>query len=293
MLVSDSDLRLAISAALGRPIGGIERRPWPYRSSVPMEKLTVVGHGPLLFKDLSPRTRPCRPDFMIDPLREVEAYQSLLAGLDTPALYGAVVQPGRVWLFLELVDGIPLWQAEAPDAWEAAARWLARLHARALPDGSHLLHYDAGYLRRWLERADAIAPAGTVAGLRSPVLRAVERLSCWPRAFVHGEYYPSNVLVHGARIRPVDWETGGIGPGLLDLAALTAGVWEPMRQARIVAAYRDELSALPDDFEAVLDAARLLVAVQWLGWSQTWSPPPEHRHDWAADARTYAARVVA
>ena len=51
-----------------------------------------------------------------------------------------------------------------------------------------------------------------------------------PRTFLHGEFYPSNVLiedaVEGPRVRPVDWEMAGLGPGLADLAALISGRWE-------------------------------------------------------------------
>lgn len=297
MPVSDAELRAGLVAALGSEIGDVRRLPWAYGSSVPVEELRIDGRPPLLFKDLTPRPRPSRPAFLVDPLREVEAYTALLHGLDAPACHGSVVADGRVWLFLELVDGIPLWQAEGPAAWEATARWLARMHAAPVPAGTHLLRYDGAHLRRWIERAAAMAP-DRLEGVRAPALRAVERLAAWPAAFVHGELYASNVLVQdsrrGPRVRPIDWETAGVGPGLLDLAALTAGDWERERRARIVAAYRDALpaAAAAPHFDEALDAARLLVALQWLGWSRDWVPPPEHRHDWAADARALAARIA-
>lgn len=297
MPVSDAELRAGLATALGGEIGALRRLPWTYGSSVPVEELRIAGRAPMLFKDLTPRARPSRPAFLVDPLREVEAYTTLLRGLDAPACHGAVVADDRVWLFLELVDGVPLWQAEGLGAWEATARWLARLHAAPVRAGAHLLRYDGAHLRRWVDRAIAMSGDRELAGVRGPALRAVERLEAWPPAFVHGELYPSNVLVQqtadGPRVRPVDWETAGIGPGVLDLAALTAGTWPPQRRARVVAAYRDALpaAAAGPDFEATLDAARLLVALQWLGWSDDWTPPPEHRHDWSADARELAARI--
>lgn len=295
MPVSDADLRAGLTAALGREVGDVQREPWAYASSVPVEQLRVAGLPPLLFKDLTPRPRPSRPAFLLDPLREIEAYTALLDGLDAPACHGTVVDGDRIWLFLELVDGVPLWQAEGIEAWEATARWLARMHAAPVPHGTYLLPYDRAHLRRWVHRAIAMAP-DDLAAVRTPALQAVERLAAWPAAFVHGELYPSNVLVQetsaGPRVRPVDWETAGVGPGLLDLAALTAGDWAPERRARVIAAYRAALSRLPDGFDAALDAARLLVAMQWLGWSRDWAPPPEHSHDWASDAHELAARVA-
>ncbi|MDP1846438.1 MAG: hypothetical protein Q8K79_01500 [Solirubrobacteraceae bacterium] len=295
--MSDAELRAGLATALGGEIGALRRLPWPYGSSVPVEELRIAGRAPLLFKDLTPRPRPSRPAFLVDPLREVEAYTTLLHGLDAPACHGALVDDERVWLFLELVDGVPLWQADGLAAWEATARWLARMHAAPVPQGVHLLRYDAAHLRRWVDRALAMS-SDDLGAVRAPALRAVQRLAAWPAAFVHGELYASNVLVQqtvrGPRVRPVDWETAGIGPGLLDLAALTAGDWPGDRRARVVAAYRDALpaTAAGPEFRAALDAARLLVALQWLGWSDDWTPPPGHRHDWAADARALAARIA-
>ena len=105
-----------------------------------------------------------------------------------------------------------------------------------------------------------------------------------PRTLVHGEFHPSNVLVGSERIWAVDWETAGVAPGLVDLAALTAGWGEAERRA-ISEAYRDEVGA-PAGFAVDGDLAccRLHVAVKWLGWSPTWTPPREHRHDWVAEA---------
>ena len=295
--MSDDDLRAGLATALGGEVGALRRLPWAYGSSVPVEELRIAGRPPLLFKDLTPRPRPSRPAFLVDPLREVEAYTTLLHGLDAPACHGALVDEDRVWLFLELVDGVPLWQAEGLAPWEATARWLARMHGAPVPQGVHLLRYDGAHLRRWVNRALAMSP-DDLRAVRAPALRAVQRLAAWPSAFLHGELYASNVLVQdtaaGPRVRPVDWETAGVGPGLLDLAALTAGGWAPDRRARVVAAYRDALptAAAGSEFDAALDAARLLVALQWLGWSHDWTPPPEHRHDWAADARELAARIA-
>ena len=113
--------------------------------------------------------------------------------------YGAVAEPaaGGYWLFLEAVDGVPLWQASEPTAWEEAARWLADLHgggprrlARATCSTTTRRTCAAGSIARWPSRRRARCDA--VAAVWD---RVVERLAAWPRTFVHGEFYPSNVLV--------------------------------------------------------------------------------------------------
>jgi Ser/Thr protein kinase RdoA (MazF antagonist) len=254
-----------------------------------MEELRIDGEW-LLFKDLSAAARAPRPAFMVDPLREIAVYRDLLepAGVGAPALRGWLADGRRAWLFLERVEGAPLDEARDLGAWEAAARWLAHLHSRPLPTAGtgRLLRYDAAWLRRWQIRAAASRPA--LRRLSAAVERAVESVSSWPFGLVHGEYYPANVLVAGRRIRPVDWETAGLGPGLLDVAALTSGGWDARERVRVERAYRE---ALPPgrrpaarELADALRQARLLVAVQWLGWDERFSPPEEHAHDWLADA---------
>jgi Ser/Thr protein kinase RdoA (MazF antagonist) len=222
-------------------------------------------------------------------------YETVLAGLDlgTARCYGSVVAPeaGRYVLFLEKVDAPELWQLEEIDAWERAARWAARLHGRATPEpNAPLLHYESAYFRPWLERACSFHGEGMVAALASAHERALARLSGLPAVFVHGEFYASNILVSPGRVCPVDWEMAGIGPGVLDLAAL-ATAWEGADRARIVAAYAGECGSPVDEEE--LDAARLVLAVQWLGWAEGWEPPREHATDWLAEATAAARRFMA
>jgi len=113
--------------------------------------------------------------------------------------------------------------------------------------------------------------------------RVLEILSAMPATFVHGEFYASNVLVAGERIAAVDWEMAGIGPGILDLAALVTG-WGEEERTAIIAGYGNVPSQ-------ALDAAQLHLALQWLGWSPDWTPPPEHARDWLAEALSAGQRL--
>lgn len=292
MPVTDEELRAELSRALGRPVTAVDRRPWPYASSRPMEELDLPGCGPLLLKHVGARARGPRPDFLVDPLREIEAYRMLPDAVDVPACHVAAGRGDGAWLVLELVDGAPLWQKDLA-AWEATARWAARLHATTPPAGQRLLRYDGRFFRRWVLRALAMRPQ--LAPLRPAAETAIERLVRWPSGLVHGELYASNVLVQepASRVRAIDWETVGLGPGLVDVAALVAGRWTAAERDAVVAAYRAGGAPAGPDFDGTLDAARLLVALQWLGWSPTWSPPAQHRHDWLAEARGLAARIAA
>jgi hypothetical protein len=326
-----TDLRAFVQDALWSSSGirsrviRMGRRTAAYRTSSAMEELDVrLDDGrrlSVLFKDVSPRAlvgdaREVKPAFLQDPRREIETYRAILVpnGLTVPGFYGAVVDEAldRYWLFLEFVPAWRLFSFEEP-LWREAACWLADMHARFqqapglldLAGTAHLLRYDGNFFRLWPRRALAFArwdseaaPTGRRQAFEQLVRRydeVIERLVALPPTFVHGEFFASNVLVRGGRaICPVDWEMAAVGPGLVDLAALTAGGWTAQQREALALAYR---AALPDaagpaadtgDFLAVLDACRLHLALQWLGWSPTWTPPPDETHDWADTALSLA-----
>ena len=82
------------------------------------------------------------------------------------------------------------------------------------------------------------------------------------------------------RICPVDWELAGVGPGPIDLAALTAGGWTGAQRQELTGAYLEgcgDLYRAKSSFDRALTAGWLQLAVQWLGWSPGWRPPAEHR----------------
>jgi aminoglycoside phosphotransferase (APT) family kinase protein len=306
----------------------LDRRPLMRPSSFAIEDLDVVlDNGTclqLVFKDLSPAampetTRHAKPAFLYDPRREIEVYRQVLPVMDlgTAACYGAVAdeRAGRYWLFLERATGRELFQVGEFAAWEEAARWLARLHDRASGDAerfaatARLIRYDGDHYRLWMRRACAmLGPSSGGQRARDRLARlagryeeVVGRLAPLPATVIHGEYYASNVLVSpaasGWAVCPVDWETAALGPGLLDLAALVAGKWTLAQREALTRAYRGALppgspvAVLPESFAAALDCCRLHLAVQWLGWSAGWSPPPDHRHDWLGEALALADRL--
>ena len=325
-------LEEALAQRLGQPVAieRLERRPCPYATSFPLEELdAMTARGDalrLVFKDLSreslsPPVQNVKPELLHDPLREIDCYRDLLepAELGTAACYGAAVDSarGRYWLFIENVPGVALWQIGELETWQAAASWLARMHERFAADGAwrshtgHLVHHDAAFYRRWPERAMELARRNGASAEELAALervagryeRVVERLTSLPTTFIHGEFYPSNILVAGEggtpRICPVDWELAGVGPGLVDLAALTTGGakgWSLEDRHSIALAYREDGDSaglrLPEgEFEQALDCCRLHLALQWLGWAADWTPPEEHRQDWLGEALRVAARL--
>jgi hypothetical protein len=314
-----SELRDGLESGLrlrrpGSSVRALARRPSPVRSSFALEELeATLDDGStleLVFKDVGPdglsdAGRRAKPGFLHGRAREIEMYRRVLPRAPTgpPRCLATTVDPSRrrYWLFLERVAGAPLWEEGDLAVWQRAAGWLAQLHRafRGCADpplaGGRLLRYDTAFHVRWLSRARRLrrsdAEAATFLDRLAPRYRAVlGRIDALPRTLVHGDAYPSNMIVTGERVCLVDWELAGIGPGLWDLAALTAGAWTDDERAALAQAYR---STRPDDvdFEVGLEACRLALAVQWLGWGDDWSPPREHRHDWLAEATRSAERL--
>jgi hypothetical protein len=308
------------------------RRRSAYSSSYIIENLAVELEGgrrlSLVVKDLSPASllttaQKVRPHFLYDPLREIESYLDILNPqcLGTPICYGSVQsrELERYWLFLERVPGPLLWQRGRMDSWETAARWLARLHGAfdtanrppALAQAEHLLRYNGRFFYMWLKRAEEFMRHKHTASspetcrrfgrLVDRYDRVVQRLLELPTTFIHGEFYPSNVIVRvnqpGRPVCPLDWELAAVAPGLVDVAALTAGNWTEEKRRKMLAAYRDELTAargrppgMADLIEGV-EYCQLHLAVQLLGWASDWSPPRKHAQNWLREAFRLAGKL--
>jgi hypothetical protein len=319
---------LTESTGSPRIINRLQRQPFPFSTSVPLEELTVFfADGEqleLLFKNVSPRAldpvaQRVKPHFLNDPIREIEVYRSILnsASMGTAHCYGSITddKSDRYWLFLEKISGRELYQIGEIETWSKAARWIARLHhqfrrpqdlpARAR---SRLIQFDAAYYQQWFERAEQFCErSATSEGFRrirrlgEHATELIAELISLPVGLIHGEFYPSNVLVQktcgGLRVCPVDWERAAIGPGLIDVAALVGGKWSEEQKVMMAMEYRDELQRIGGEvpltaaFSRQMSACRLHLAVQWLGWSSDWSPPQEHRQDWLAEAIELADRL--
>lgn len=316
---SDRELsQLLREQSNGDEVLRLSRRPYRFATSAPLEELEVeMSDGSelkLIFKDLSRErmlagARAAKPAFLYEPVRELEAYRHILgpAGIG-PRCLAAVSKsdPQRHWLLIEKVPGVELWQVGDLSVWEDVGTWLGAFHRRFADrvadlraKNPYLLEHSEEWFRSWQARAD-LSLSGSEdrrASTLRPALRRYEEvivpLGLLPRTFVHGELYPSNVIVvqeeRPLRVCPVDWEMAAIGPGLIDLAALVGG-WGKNEQRRLADAYLmglSEADVSEPEREALdrdLARCRLHLALQWIGWSPDWRAPREHRHDWIGEA---------
>jgi hypothetical protein len=322
--VEDADITRAVRQWLAdgdreASVVSMFRRPWEYATSAPLELITIVTadgqERDFVLKHLGPRhmseqVRRAKPSFVIDWRREIEVYRRLMTPLRIgPTLIGSRIAPetDTYWLLLEHVPGPRLFEVGEQAAWAATAYWLGAFHARTDPTETAAVRHDAGLIdcdrawhRAWIDRA--LLFLGTHGPSRSrhdgKALRwlaerydtVIDHLLSLPSTLIHGEFYPTNVIITGAEGEflpcPIDWETASVGPGVLDLAALTAGEWRDQDRLDMTAAYlAGSGMRIPiDDLFESAQYAHIQLAVQWLGWFGRRSTPDAHPRDWLADA---------
>ena len=282
-----SSMADVLACALGETVQRVDAEPHPYATShllVNVDAELADGRRiEAVVKDTRTKA-PGRPRFVHRPCREREVYRHILRGSDAPAprLLG-VAGP---YIVIERIAGSPLWEAEG----DAVARTVGRA-LRSMVDAlagqveaRFVLRYDGAFYRRWLRRACLVDRAlDRLAGVYAA---ATARLLREPQVLIHGELYPSNVLVGDGvpdGVWVVDWESAAVGPAVIDLAAVVSAWPEPFRRAL--------LDAYGSVDPVALDCARLQLAVRWLGWASGWTPPREHAQDWRAEAEQVAARL--
>jgi hypothetical protein len=286
----------------------------PHGSSCHLYDVEIAGGSlpPLLLKDLSPAALlpeaiGVRPAHLYDPHREPFVYRSILAPASIgPTLYGTRIVPEehRFLLLIEKVNADALDYIGEFSIWRSAARWIGSMHARFLraPLDEHqrrpLLRVDGGELRYWLDRAERVARAAGDARLDAiapHVDRFADELDALPSTFIHGELFASNILVDtDGRVCPVDWELAALGPGAVDIAALTAGGWSDRERAALVDEYAIGAGIGASDrsrLERAVELARLYLALRLVGWAERWVPPADEQHDWLAEATGAFSRL--
>jgi len=174
-----------------------------------------------------------------DPYHEIRVYNEFLndGTLPVPRYYGSIWNDAiqKHHLFLENVNGKMLKHREV-NYWYKAARALARMHAYFAPkaaklsQGGFFLTFDTAYYQAWADRA-LTSTAKESKDLLSRLHTAIngfdyiaELLAKQPHTLVHNDLSSKNVIVDTsdskARIVFVDWESAGVGFGLIDLIHL-------------------------------------------------------------------------
>jgi hypothetical protein len=292
--------REALRRGLPAPMRIRERLPWIYQSTAAAEILECVlasgAEWRVLWKHgVSAARDPA--DSRRGVAYETQVYEHILApgGYGPPRFLGAAQDSAtdEDWLFAEFVSAGVRLSAFPLEVARSAAGWLGQFHrafehSPIAPRATFLRRYDEAWYRDWVVRAAAVLERD---GRRTPDLDAVidgcrdrlPRLLETPTTLIHGEFYPDNILVDRAAIRPVDWESAAVAAGEIDLATLTEG-WSSADEAVLVDRYRATRweGREPGGFEERYQAARAYSACRRLG----------DRVGWTAEADRYLAQLL-
>lgn len=281
---SHSALERSLEAALGAPgeVALTGREPNSYASTFPSEVVTCVAGSrtlTLLCKYEAPRDRGVR-GVPVGVRYESAAYCSAVepSQLTAPRWFGLYEDEpaGSTWLMLEfLVETLRLDKSPERGGLSGAARWIGSFHRfhdlRAEEAPECLNREGPATFRACVERA-----ADRWEELRAgypwfhPLARECEAVFCdlFVRrpTVIHGEFYPSNILVRDGSVFPVDWERAAVSAGEIDFAALTEG-WKPEDVRLATRSYVDARwgGEVPDDFAESVEAARAYLHLQALG----------------------------
>ncbi|MGI8588338.1 MAG: aminoglycoside phosphotransferase family protein [Chloroflexia bacterium] len=276
-----------LSARLGRAVSVvIAGREAVGTSSHPIHRLHVTLDSgewlPVIYKRLHRGLKQYGSE------REVLVYRKLLARrrFGAPELYASLYDrvQSRYWLFLEDVGDCDLENGDADD-WAAALGRLAEMHAAYLGREDELRVFGcleeqgAGYYRRialtarrTLRLARSVTALARFDSLMRPFESVVAYLTSRPQTLVHGDIFPKNLMVQpGSYIRPLDWESAGLGPAAWDLARLVDG-WGTDKPG-FIEAYLEAVSrcgTAPLDrgeFVCTFGRCEIVNALWHLGWS--------------------------
>lgn len=132
---------------------------------------------------------------------------------------------GKIMIFMELLSGNELYSNSDHNAWKDAAKKLAEIHNRFWV-GKHKDDQRLNALpvnRAVLERIQNATK--NAAGKESwyKYMQTVHgRLAEAPKTLIHGDLFPTNVVVDNGRASFIDWANAGVFAYMMDLGRLTA-----------------------------------------------------------------------
>lgn len=266
---SDRHLEGALQELIAPELELVSRAPNPYVSSHPIEDVSVSVGNDLL--DLFCKYSPTRIDSVTGHRRgalyEGSIYERVFPDreMSTPRLYGTFQLDDDVHcIVLESVSGYRIDHSIYPRGLVEACHDLGRFHSRgvrSLRAGHNL--FNRHHFSLLISEAERLP--GVAARMRGAGSTLVDVLSNAPRTIIHGELYPKNILINELGIVVTDWESAGVGPGVIDLAVLTQGSWDPDLVEESEEAYwrarGDRISTVSRRY---LAAARIFAAGQLL-----------------------------
>lgn len=199
-------------------------------------------------------------------------------GFPVPKIEAILRNPnGKVLIFLEMLSGEELYSHTDESSWICAATTLSQIHREFLisntndnatipfsnrtTDKLHQAHLNTAHNTLWTAYMDAVS----------------QRFSIAPKTLIHGDMFPTNILVHRGSCKFIDWENSGISPYMMDIGRLTAIIDErtlrPMCPCsnKVIQAYYEKMA--PVLRISYNDYLKDIYMAQFVELANCYSPP--------------------
>lgn len=199
-------------------------------------------------------------------------------GFPVPKIEAILRTPnGKALIFLEMLPGEELYSHTDESSWICAAMTLSQIHREFLTantsinatipfsnrtaDKLHQARLNTAHNTLWTAYMDAVS----------------QRFSIAPKTLIHGDMFPTNILVHRGSCKFIDWENAGISPYMMDIGRLTAIIDErtlrPMcpYSNKVIQAYYEKMApVLRISYNDYLNDIYMAQFVELANW---YSPP--------------------
>lgn len=158
---------------------------------------------------------------------EIDALKMLTERrLSVPIVYYTIRgNKGTYMMYMEQMAGTELYALPQEQPWKTAVEKLAEIHLtfwqgeRAFETVSQQVHGSNTFMT-WIQRASE--HASFKEKWRVAFDRAIERVHLAPKTLIHGDFFPTNILVDGRDICIIDWADATVFGYMMDVGRLTA-----------------------------------------------------------------------
>ncbi len=197
----------------------------------------------------------------------------------------AVLRPkdGSVMIFMEMLSGQELYFCTDDDSWINTITSLSLIHSNFW--GNKLNNKENIPFSNITKRKLQQAYSNTVQNTRwNAYMNLIfKRFEIAPKTLIHGDMFPTNILVSQRDCKFVDWANAGIAPYMLDVGRLTAIIdkdtFLPMCPCpeKVIRAYFEKMSSLLlMDYN---DYLKDIYMAQFVELAYFYSPPGVYGHE--------------
>lgn len=154
-----------------------------------------------------------------------EGTHSRVCARDAGHIETAACTYGDYMMYMKQMPGDELYTLTQEQPWKVAVEKLAEIHLTfwqgecAFETASQQVHGSKPFMT-WIQRASE--HASFKKKWRVAFDRAIERVHLAPKTLIHGDFFPTNILVDGCDICIIDWADATVFGYMMDVGRLTA-----------------------------------------------------------------------